>query len=129
MCRGAAQDFPLVGHSQRGRLMRKARRWLSRIPARDGLGAPGSRRMRPLDWSPLRLLPPGTPLRPAGCLMDLLSSPRPLRVLVVDDNEDTADVLVSLADLWGHDVRVAYSGPAALRVARAFQPHLVLLDI
>src|SRR5262249_25247500 len=36
---------------------------------------------------------------------------------------------VVLAIHWGHDVRVAYDGPAALNVARAFHPHLILLDI
>jgi CheY-like chemotaxis protein len=50
-------------------------------------------------------------------------------VLVVDDNVDAAVSLGMLLRLAGQDVRVAYDGPTALRMAVEFQPHLVLLDI
>jgi CheY-like chemotaxis protein len=30
---------------------------------------------------------------------------------------------------WGHDVQTAFNGPQALEKARAFRPHIVLLDI
>ncbi|HEX3125964.1 MAG TPA: CheR family methyltransferase [Thermoanaerobaculia bacterium] len=51
------------------------------------------------------------------------------RVLVVDDNVDTAESLAMLLRMKGHDVQVAYDGLAALRTARAFHPDAVLLDI
>jgi PAS domain S-box-containing protein len=51
------------------------------------------------------------------------------RVLVVDDNVDAADSLAAWLELAGHDVRVAYSGPAALEIAGAYMPTIVLLDI
>ena len=51
------------------------------------------------------------------------------RVLVVDDNVDTAGGLSRLLKLLGHDVQVAYDGKAAVEVARAHRPDLVLLDI
>ncbi|MFL6193937.1 MAG: ATP-binding protein [Thermoanaerobaculia bacterium] len=54
---------------------------------------------------------------------------RPLRVMVVEDNIDAAESLVSLLRLWNHDVSVAHDGPAALDVARVHQPEVVLLDI
>jgi two-component system CheB/CheR fusion protein len=54
---------------------------------------------------------------------------RALRVLVVDDNRDAADTSAVLLGLWGHDVRVAYSGAAALEAVAAFQPDVFLLDI
>jgi PAS domain S-box-containing protein len=51
------------------------------------------------------------------------------KILVVDDNRDSADSTAILLSLQGHDVRRAYDGQAALEEAEAFQPHLVLLDI
>ncbi len=54
---------------------------------------------------------------------------RSLRVLVVEDNVDTADSLSLLLRLYGHDVQVARSGPAALELAAACRPDVVLLDI
>jgi signal transduction histidine kinase/ActR/RegA family two-component response regulator len=53
----------------------------------------------------------------------------PLRVLVVDDNEDAADTLACLMRLEGHTVEVAFDGATALSVAAQFQPKVVLLDI
>lgn len=54
---------------------------------------------------------------------------RPLRVLVTDDNVDSADSLAMLLRLEGHEVRTAHDGPQALEAARAFRPHVVFLDI
>jgi CheY-like chemotaxis protein len=53
----------------------------------------------------------------------------PLRVLVVDDNADAATMLSMLVGLQGHTAASAHSGPEALRVAAAFRPDVVLLDI
>ncbi len=52
-----------------------------------------------------------------------------LRILVVEDNVDSADMLSYLLQLRGHEVRTAGDGPAALDTARAFRPHVVLCDI
>jgi PAS domain S-box-containing protein len=54
---------------------------------------------------------------------------RSLRILVVEDNVDSADSLNLLLRLYGHDLQVARSGPAALEMASAFRPEVVLLDI
>jgi signal transduction histidine kinase len=54
---------------------------------------------------------------------------RGTRVLVVDDNEDAADVLRVALSTLGYDVEVAHDGPSAIEVARGFQPELALLDI
>ena len=51
------------------------------------------------------------------------------RVLVVDDNADSADSMAALLQLWGHDVQVACDGPTALAVAAERRPDVVLLDI
>jgi signal transduction histidine kinase/ActR/RegA family two-component response regulator len=55
--------------------------------------------------------------------------PRRLRVLVVDDNPDTARGMAKLLRLSGHEVRVAHSGTDALEAAREHRPEAVLLDI
>jgi PAS domain S-box-containing protein len=55
--------------------------------------------------------------------------PRRLRILVIDDIPDVADVLKMLLDLEGFDTRVAYAGPAALEIAAEFKPDVVVCDI
>lgn len=51
------------------------------------------------------------------------------RVLVVDDNPAVLDSMAVLLALEGQNVRTASNGAAALELARAFHPQLVLLDI
>jgi CheY-like chemotaxis protein len=53
----------------------------------------------------------------------------PLRILVVDDNVDTAATLSRLCQVWGHQVCVAHDGPSAVEAALGFRPDAVLLDI
>ena len=53
----------------------------------------------------------------------------PLSVLVVEDQEDTALSTAELISLWGYSVRVANSGPAALKEVADAMPDVVLLDI
>jgi signal transduction histidine kinase/DNA-binding response OmpR family regulator len=52
-----------------------------------------------------------------------------LRVLVVDDNEDGADMLSEALSSVGHVTRVAYDGPEAIKAASAFRPDVALIDI
>jgi CheY-like chemotaxis protein len=52
-----------------------------------------------------------------------------LRILVVDDNRDAANSLAILLRIWGHDARVAYDGPEAVKVAQEFRPEVITLDI
>ena len=60
----------------------------------------------------------GSPARPAGS-----------RILVVDDSVDSAETLGELLKIWGHDVRLAHDGNAAVDAAREYKPDVVLLDI
>jgi PAS domain S-box-containing protein len=53
----------------------------------------------------------------------------PLRVLVVDDNVDTAESLAMLLRYAGHEVRAAHTGPRALQAAQAEPPDVIVLDI
>ncbi|HEY2747757.1 MAG TPA: response regulator, partial [Polyangia bacterium] len=52
-----------------------------------------------------------------------------LRILVVDDNIDAAEMLAMLLDLLGHQTHLAHTGPAALDATADFQPEVIFLDI
>lgn len=52
-----------------------------------------------------------------------------LRVLVVDDHQDTANSCAQLLSLWGHQSLVAYDGQSALEMVKAHSPQVVLLDL
>ena len=56
-------------------------------------------------------------------------SASPRRVLVADDDRYVAASLAEILRLEGYDVRRAHSGAEALREARVFRPHVVVLDI
>ena len=51
------------------------------------------------------------------------------RILVVDDNLDSAESLTMLLTIMGHETRTAHDGLEALDVAAAFRPKVMLLDI
>jgi CheY-like chemotaxis protein len=51
------------------------------------------------------------------------------RVLVVDDNRDSAETMSILVGLWGHDVRVAHDAEEAMEAAAAHRPQVALLDL
>ena len=51
------------------------------------------------------------------------------RVLIVDDDEDTAESLSMLLLASGHEVRMAHDGPAALKAALDYRPEVMMLDI
>jgi len=52
-----------------------------------------------------------------------------MRILVVDDNRDSAESLGMLLSLMGAEVRVVHDGPDALAAFASCLPHMVLLDI
>ena len=54
---------------------------------------------------------------------------RPPRVLVVEDDDAIAQVLMRSLRMEGYEVRVAEDGPAGLSHARGFLPDLVVLDL
>lgn len=55
--------------------------------------------------------------------------PASRRVLVVEDNQDSADLLKEVLELGGHRVEVAYTGQQGLTRARDFLPDVVLCDL
>ena len=52
-----------------------------------------------------------------------------LRILVVDDNQDSAISMTLLLELHGHEVHVAHAGLTALKIANEKRPDVILLDI
>lgn len=57
------------------------------------------------------------------------AAPDKLRVLVVDDNVDGAEMLAMFLKLGGHLIRLAHTGREALALVDEFHPHVVFLDI
>jgi len=51
------------------------------------------------------------------------------RILVVDDNEDSASSLATLLQITGHETHIATDGLAAIEAAERLRPDVVLLDI
>lgn len=51
------------------------------------------------------------------------------RILVVEDNEDSAMSLGMMLALMGHEIHTAHDGLAAVAAAQQFRPDLILLDI
>ncbi len=51
------------------------------------------------------------------------------RVLIIDDNRDTAESLGTMVRLWGHEARVCYDGADALASADEFLPEVAVIDI
>jgi len=66
---------------------------------------------------------------PAGDEAELPQQTGPRRVLLIDDNRDAVESMTVLLELWGHEVRIAYSGPDALGLAAEYRPDAALLDI
>lgn len=51
------------------------------------------------------------------------------RILVVEDNRDTATMMNLLLTEWGQETRVVHDGASALDAANEFRPNVVLLDV
>ena len=73
--------------------------------------------------------PPGAAGASGTAPASAAAAAMPLRILVVDDNADGAESLAKFLSLFGHEVRLAHDGEAALAAAAEFQPDTILLDI
>jgi CheY-like chemotaxis protein len=74
----------------------------------------------------LQLLKHSAPSKPE---LPALAAGKNLRILVVEDNHDSADSLRKLLELCGYSVTVAYSSHEGLEAARNTRPDIVLCDI
>ena len=71
--------------------------------------------------------PPPEPLPDAASAQSSRGPTR--RILIVDDNTDSARSLATLQKRRGHETRTAFTGPDAVVTAGEFLPDVVLLDI
>ncbi len=53
----------------------------------------------------------------------------PRRIVVADDNEDSAESFAMLLSFSGHEVRIVHDGISALDAVRDFRPDVAFLDI
>ncbi|WGS53307.1 ATP-binding protein [Paraburkholderia sp. D15] len=58
-----------------------------------------------------------------------VDAPGEHKVLVVDDNKDSADALAALLELHGYRCAVAYDGASALQTAASFAPTVGVIDL
>jgi CheY-like chemotaxis protein len=49
--------------------------------------------------------------------------------MIVDDNEDSAQVLAEILELIGHETEIAHDAPSALQAVPRFAPDVILTDI
>ena len=52
-----------------------------------------------------------------------------MRILIVDDHEDSARLLSMLLDTMGHDTRCALTGEQAVTMSSDFKPEAIVLDL
>jgi PAS domain S-box-containing protein len=86
--------------------------FIVRLPKARQTRAEASADAGPAATSAARRCGPGTP-----------------RILVVDDNEDAAEMLAEALEQKGYPTRVAHDAPTALRLAAEFSPEIAFLDL
>jgi len=77
----------------------------------------------------LPLLEADEPASEQGTDSSPASQSRRLRILIVEDNRDTAKSTQMLLTRIGHEVEVAYDGDAGFAITRSFKPDVVLSDL
>jgi len=68
-------------------------------------------------------------MHPSPSVATAETSARPLQILIVEDNPDTADSFSRLLGACGHNCRIVHSGWNVLQTALGFRPQVILLDI
>jgi len=107
-----------------------------------GLGLPLVKRLVEMHEGALDIQSPGrgqgsdvtftlplAPASPAQRPSAAPAKPESRRVLVVDDQPDTADMFGKLLETMGQQVRVAYDGESALKIAPEYRPQVAFIDL
>jgi two-component system, sensor histidine kinase len=71
----------------------------------------------------------GPPIQSDGIVAHPIPKPTEKRVLVVDDNDDAAEMLSLMLEQGGYETMVVHDGPAAIDAAHTLTPDIVILDI
>ncbi len=99
-------------------------------PPSERSALPGPRDCTPISWScPASEARSTVSQAQAESAAHASSLTRGVRVLVVDDNVDAAEMLGEALRISGHVVCIAHDGPTALSLVDDFRPELALLDI
>jgi DNA-binding response OmpR family regulator len=61
--------------------------------------------------------------------LDFMEKSAQHRILVVDDNQDAAELLQMLLEFQEYEVRIAFDGATALAIATDFHPHVTCSDL
>jgi signal transduction histidine kinase len=86
-----------------------------------GLGAEFSVRFPLVSQRPTEIMPSSP--------TEAVLLPKALRVLVVDDNADSAMGLAMCLESQGHELYIEHTGEDGLEAAKKYQPDVILLDI
>jgi CheY-like chemotaxis protein len=60
---------------------------------------------------------------------DVTNQSAPRRILIADDNRDSAETMCMLLNISGHEVHLAHTGAEALATAKRVRPDIAILDI
>jgi len=69
------------------------------------------------------------PAAPAGAAAGRPATPRPRRIVVVEDNADAREMLRLQLERDGHEVHAAATGPSGVELAESIRPDVVFIDI
>ena len=93
------------------------------VEARSGGAGQGSEFVVRLPIAAGRAAPAPRPVEVSS------AAPAPLRILIVDDNRDSAEMLAMLLKITGHETHTVHDGLAAVEAASRLDPDVVLLDL
>lgn len=58
-----------------------------------------------------------------------MTKDQPQRILIIEDDADSAESLKMLLEINAHSVKIAADGESGLAAAREFKPHVIICDI